>query len=93
MGKRLNKVLCFYRGGTENLYVMPIEGVTVVVDMDEMKIVQYSDRLNIPVPKSGGTDYRASSQQPPFGPSIKPVTVVQPEGPSFEIDGHNIRYL
>lgn len=91
--KRVSRVLCFSRGDTENLFAMPIEGITIVMDMDEMRIVEYSDRKMIPVPKSDGSDYRASSQVPPFGPSTKPTTVVQPEGPSFEIDGHNIRYL
>ncbi|XP_077210263.1 primary amine oxidase 1-like [Tasmannia lanceolata] len=90
--RRVTKVLCFYRGGTDNIYVLPLEGITLVVDYDEMKIVEYSDRLRPPVPNPAGTDYRASKQKPPFGPKTKPVTVVQPNGRSFKINGHMIRW-
>ncbi|XP_077210211.1 primary amine oxidase 1-like [Tasmannia lanceolata] len=90
--KRVTKVLCFYKSGSDNIYLLPIEGITVVVDYDEMNILEYSDRLMVPVPKAEGTDFRAFKQMPPFGPKMKPVTVVQPNGRSFKIDGHMIRW-
>lgn len=74
-----------------NLYMRPIEGITVTVDLDTMEIVRYHDRLVIPVPKAEGTDYRESEQKPPFVPYVKSITVVQPEGPSLSIDGNTIR--
>ena len=49
------EVLCFYVDGTVNLYVRPVEGITLVVDIDEMKIVEYYDRLIVLVPKAEGT--------------------------------------
>ncbi|XP_010935528.1 amine oxidase [copper-containing] alpha 2, peroxisomal-like [Elaeis guineensis] len=91
-GKRLLKILCFMEGDTVNFYARPLEGITVVVDLDAMEIVEYEDRFSVPVPKSVGTDYRASKQKPPFGPKTKPGVVVQPEGKGFEIDGHTIRW-
>lgn len=71
----------------------PLEGITVVVDLDAMEIEDYKDRFVVPVPKSAGTDYRASRQKSPFGPQARSVGVVQPEGKGFEIDGHMIRFV
>ncbi|MGV7994865.1 hypothetical protein PJP12_29795, partial [Mycobacterium kansasii] len=71
----------------------PLEGITLIVDYDAMEITEYSDRLRIPVPKADGTDYRASVQKPPFPPESKYITVVQPDGRSFEINGHMVRLV
>ncbi|KAH7858922.1 hypothetical protein Vadar_029429 [Vaccinium darrowii] len=89
---RILKIPCFYIDGTVNLYMRPLEGITVVVDIDEMKITGYYDRFRVPVPKAGGTDYRASEQKPPFSPQLRTLATMQPDGPGFEIDGHTIRW-
>lgn len=90
--KRVIKILCYYTEGTPNLYMRPLEGISLVVDLDELKISEYYDRDRIPVPKAQGTEYRLSKQKPPFGPKLKGFAIVQPEGPGFKIDGHTIRY-
>ncbi|KAE8677671.1 amine oxidase family protein [Hibiscus syriacus] len=51
----------------------------------------FKDRLMVPVPKADSTDYRESSQ-PPFGPELKGIMVVQPDGPSFTVDGGRVRW-
>ncbi|KAF2284171.1 hypothetical protein GH714_019759 [Hevea brasiliensis] len=78
---------------TVNLYLLPIEGIQMIVDLDEMKIMEYSDGFQVPVPNSEGTDYRLSKQKPPFGPRINRAAIMQPDGPGFQIDGHTIRWL
>ncbi|OIW05392.1 hypothetical protein TanjilG_28857 [Lupinus angustifolius] len=90
--KRTLKIQCFYTEGSVNLYVRPVEGITLVVDLDERKVVQYSDRFKIPVPKAEGTEYRASKQKPPFGPTFNGAAFVQPNGPGFKINGHSISW-
>ncbi|KAL3812635.1 hypothetical protein ACJIZ3_013903 [Penstemon smallii] len=90
--KRVITVMCYYVDGTINFYMRPIEGIMATVDLDQMKIVQYRDRLMVPVPKADGTDYRESKQYPPFDTRIKGMTILQPDGPSFIIDGHNVRW-
>ncbi|XP_030465884.1 amine oxidase [copper-containing] alpha 2, peroxisomal-like [Syzygium oleosum] len=87
---RTVKVMCYYLDGTVNLYMRPVEGVTVTVDLDEMRIVGFVDRVTVPVPKADGTDYSGSQKR--VGPALKPIGVVQPEGPSFTVDGHMIRW-
>ncbi|KAL6658209.1 hypothetical protein ACP70R_003795 [Stipagrostis hirtigluma subsp. patula] len=91
--RRLAKVQCFVVGGTANYYARPLEGVTAVVDLDEMAVLGYKDRVTYPVPKAEGTDYRADKVGPPFtGPAAAPGVVVQPEGRGFHIDGHMVRW-
>ncbi|XP_020091581.1 primary amine oxidase 1-like [Ananas comosus] len=82
-GKRVLKVPCFVAGEAANFYARPLEGITIVVDMDEMQIVQYRDRVQLPVPKAEGTDYRRRT---------KSGSVGQPEGTGFEINGNIIRW-
>ncbi|WCJ23745.1 Copper amine oxidase family protein [Euphorbia peplus] len=90
--KRVIKVLCYYAEDTINFYVRPIEGISLTVDLDEMKIVRYRDRRVVTVPKADGTDYRESKQEPPFAPRLRAVSMVQCDGPNFEIDRHTIRW-
>ncbi|KAM5569370.1 amine oxidase [copper-containing] alpha 2, peroxisomal-like [Rosa sericea] len=90
--KRVIKILCYYIEGTPNLYMRPLEGISLVVDLDELKIAEYYDRDRIPVPKAQGTEYRLSKQKPPFGPKFNGFTIVQPDGPGFKIDGHTISW-
>ncbi|KAH9330415.1 hypothetical protein KI387_002523 [Taxus chinensis] len=84
-GNKIINVQCFYPNRTVNIYAMPIEGVTVVVDLDEQKIVGYMDRLKIAMPEAKRTDYRRSRQRPPFGLKTNPISIEQPEGPSFKL--------
>lgn len=91
-GRRLVNLLGFVTGDTVNIYMRPLEGVRILVDLDAMEIVEYKDRKVVPVPKAAGTDYRASKQKPPFAPRTKPGVVVQPEGKGFTIDGNVVRF-
>ncbi|RLM86549.1 hypothetical protein C2845_PM04G05840 [Panicum miliaceum] len=93
-GGRLTKMQCFVLGAaTANFYARPVEGVTLVVDLDRMAVVGYRDRVVHPVPEAEGTDYRAAKVGPPFtGPVTAPGVVVQPEGSGVKIDGRVVRW-
>ncbi|KGN48005.1 primary amine oxidase [Cucumis sativus] len=92
MEKRIVKVQCFDLDGSLNYYMRPVEGVIVIVDLDEMKIVGFRDRYRVPMPKASGTEYRASKLKPPLLPPLNGIKMVQPDGPSFKIDGHSISW-
>jgi primary-amine oxidase len=99
-GGRLAKLQCFVRHvdgdatTTANVFARPLDGVTLVVDLDRVAIVGYKDRVVEPVPKAEGTDYRADKLGPPFtGPATVPGVVVQPEGSGICLDGHLVRYI
>lgn len=90
-GRRAMKLQCFVAGGTVNVYMRPLEGITIVVDLEAMEIVDYKDRFVVPVPAAAGTDYRASVQMPPYGPRGNRVVVAQPEGKGFTIQRNLVR--
>ncbi|KAH9682700.1 Amine oxidase [Citrus sinensis] len=90
--KRELKFPCFYTDqGTVNMFLRPIEGITIVVDIEEMKVTQYNDREVAPIPKSEPTEYRWSKLKPPFGPRLNSVTTL-PTGPGFKIDGNTVKW-
>ncbi|KAL0375727.1 UNVERIFIED_CONTAM: Primary amine oxidase 2 [Sesamum calycinum] len=57
-----------------------------------MKIIGYRDRVVVPVPKADGTDYREASQKSTFDNHLKSITILQPDGPSFTVEGHTVRW-
>lgn len=98
--RRLIKNQCFSAEGTANFYMRPIEGLTVLVDMDTKEVIHVSDRgVDIPIPPAGNTDYRyarhVQSQeglqfQKVRAPSMEPAPT---GGPSVElVDGHTVRW-
>ncbi|XP_075487542.1 amine oxidase [copper-containing] alpha 2, peroxisomal-like [Primulina tabacum] len=90
---RLVKVMCYYMDGTINLYMRPIEGITVTVDLDDMKIVGFRDRVMVPVPKAEGTDYRESVQRKSSSDSnVKSMAGEKQVGPGFTLDGYIVRW-
>ncbi|KAH7522327.1 hypothetical protein FEM48_Zijuj07G0126700 [Ziziphus jujuba var. spinosa] len=82
-----------YSNDTVKVFVGPLEGITVVVDLDEMKIVGYSDRFIIPIPTREGTKYPLLNQRSPFGPKLNNVAVFWLDGLGFRLDGHTIRKM
>ncbi|CAA0812296.1 Copper amine oxidase family protein [Striga hermonthica] len=90
--KRVVQVMCYYVDGTINFYMRPIEGIMATVDLDLMKIVGYHDRQMIPVAKGDGVEYVESKQGPLYDNRIKGMTILQQDGPSFTLDGNNVRW-
>ncbi|KAF9616704.1 hypothetical protein IFM89_031721 [Coptis chinensis] len=91
--RRLIKVQCYSLQGTANFYMRPIEGLTVLLDMDTKKVVEISDQgRNIPIPKAENTDYRYSKVLNKVK-LINPISIEQPKGPSFVVeDGHLVKW-
>jgi len=89
--RRTVRVECFMKESTPNIWVRPITGLTIVVDLDLMKIVEYHDRAIVPVPTTDNTEYRLSHLNPPFGPKQHSLATHQPQGPGFQINGYSVR--
>ncbi|XP_057771733.1 primary amine oxidase-like [Salvia miltiorrhiza] len=83
--RRMVRVMCYYMDGTVNIYMRPIEGVTVAVDLDRRAIIGFHDRVVVPVPKAQGTDYTGRDQ--PYMESEGGVD----EDASFTLDGNVLR--
>ena len=73
-----------------NPYARPIEGLYGIVDLNRMEVVRIEDHGAVPIPAERG-EYRANGSAPVRG-DLRPYEVVQPEGPSFEVDGWEVRW-
>ncbi|XP_031272116.1 primary amine oxidase 1 [Pistacia vera] len=84
--KRALRVQCFYRGGSVNVFARPIGGISMLVDVDKMKITVYIDtRLRVPLPKAEGTDFRS--------PKGKPDSIIcNLTNTRLTIEGHKVKW-
>ena len=90
-GLRLSFARSWLRASpTDNGYARPIEGVIALVDLNEMKVVRVEDHGVLPVPPNDG-NYAAEFVRD-FRTGLKPLDVVQPEGPSFTVDGNLVSW-
>jgi primary-amine oxidase len=90
-GRRLAWTPCWLRETLDaNPYSRPIEGLYAIVDLNTMEVLSVQDTSDVPVPPASGA--YAASQMPSLRDDIKPLEIVQPEGPSFELEGHSIRW-
>ena len=89
--RRLARPLCFVRTDpTDNGYVRPIEGLRPVVDLNTMEVIRVEEYGAWPLPP-GECNY-AADRVKEFRRDIKPLDIVQPDGPSFEVDGYQVRW-
>ncbi|KAM3248947.1 primary amine oxidase 2-like [Capsicum annuum] len=88
---RMIKLIYYYLDGMVNLYMRPIEGITIVVGLDQMKIASYLDRLMVPVPKADGTDYIEPKPRARSNLQLDGKRIMQPDGPTFTLDGNAVR--
>jgi primary-amine oxidase len=90
-GRRLCAALAYVRERPPDLpYARPIEGVVAYVDLDEMKVVEVLDPEPIPVPADPGRYDPAAVGT--VRQDLKPIEITQPDGPSFEVRGHEIAW-
>lgn len=90
--RRLIKVQCYSMKDTANFYMRPIEGLTILLDMDTKEVLEITDKgKNIPIPKAVNTEYRYSAQGLHQRMKlINPISLEQPEGPSFVIEDEHL---
>ena len=86
---RLARPLCFLRADlTDNGYARPIEGIRPVVDLNTMEVIRVDDHGHWPIPPGEGN--YAAARLEKARTDIKPLEIVQPEGPSFEVEGYQV---
>jgi primary-amine oxidase len=91
-GKRVVRAVSYYRESLkDNAYSHPIEGVVAVVDLIGKRVLQLvDDEVVIPVPKKKH-NYDPESLGTPRA-DLKPLHISQPEGPSFSVDGWQVKW-
>ncbi len=86
-GRRMLRVLSFLADHEkDHCWAHPIDGVVAYVDLTERRVIELIDEAVRPIPAESG-----NFDDPEFvGPartSLKPITIAQPDGPSFTVDG------
>ncbi len=90
-GRRVVWTLLFYRERPDdNPYAKPIDGLHAIVDLDEMAVVRVADSGAVPLPPGSGA--YAADRVGPLRDDLHPLEIVQPQGPSFEIRGWEVRW-
>ena len=90
LGRRLSRALASVRSEpNDNGYARPLQGVVVVVDLDSMEVLRVEDHGVVPLPPEPGNWTR---KYVTARPALKPLEVVQEDGPGFVVDGHQVRW-
>ena len=94
-GKRLSRAMAWVRTApNDNGYARPLEGVAIYVDLANNEVVKMVDYGVTPLPPQPGNwareffDGREGELQAP----LKPLEIVQPDGPTFEVNGHEVTW-
>jgi primary-amine oxidase len=89
--RRVVRVISYVRHHPEdNGYAHPIEGVVVTVDVQHDEVLSVDDHGVVPVPEAPGNYDPASVGA--MRADLKPLDIVQPEGPSYEVTGNEVRW-
>ncbi|MBB3160183.1 primary-amine oxidase [Rhizobium laguerreae] len=91
-GKRIVRAVSYWREDVrDNGYAHPIEGVVAVVDLITNRVVDLvDDEKIIPVPRKKRNYGRETFPEP--RPDLTPLHIVQPQGPSFTVDGWKVEW-
>jgi primary-amine oxidase len=87
-GRRVAFVICYDARGVRNTWTRTIEGLTVFYDMGAREVLRVVDEGVVPVPETVADYHDAASSREP----LPPITLTQPLGPGFTINGHNVEW-
>ncbi|KAF3559943.1 hypothetical protein F2Q69_00017890 [Brassica cretica] len=96
--RRLAKPLIYCRTDSdspmENGYARPVEGIYVLVDMQNMVVIEFEDRKFVPLPPPDPLrNYTPGESRGGVDRSdVKPLQIIQPEGPSFRVRGYFVEW-
>ncbi|MBP1817254.1 primary-amine oxidase [Mycobacterium sp. OAE908] len=92
VGRRVVRVLAFYQYDEADLpWAHPIDGVVAYVDLTARRVTKVIDEFDLAVPAERG-EWDAEPHAVPARTDLKPIEIIQPEGPSFSVDGNQITW-
>jgi primary-amine oxidase len=90
--RRMVRVLAFVQAREHDLaWAHPVDGIAAYVDLIEKRVFKIIDEFELPVPAESG-DYDDPAVRGPERTTLRPIEITQPEGPSFTLDGHCLRW-
>lgn len=90
-GDRLIRAYPYYRVVGDNSFGEPIEGLSALVNLTKNTVAVNDSRDIVPL-AGNSSNYFDEKNIGPLRTPCKPLTPVQPDGPSFTIDGHQIKW-
>jgi primary-amine oxidase len=89
--RRIVRCLAYLReSADDNGYARPLEGLLAFVDMGRGEVLEVADYGVVPLPPKAGSYYPEDNG--PLRTDLKPLSITQPEGPSFTVDGNLVRW-
>jgi len=90
-GKRLAIGRCWIRKEPgDNAYARPIEGLSIILDLNKNEVIEIQDFGKVPIPPDDGN--YSQKYQKEFRKDLKPIEITQPEGPSFTVDRNEVKW-
>jgi len=91
VGRRMARAITAYQEEKSDIpWQRPIEGVLVCIDLIERSVISFEDFGAAPLPPR-----QANFAEGNYGPprtSLKPLEIMQPQGPSFTVDGSLVEW-
>jgi primary-amine oxidase len=90
-GRRISRCISFVRDFEgDNGYARPIEGLIVHFDQGRNEVVEVIDHGVTPIAPNRAS--YAADDQARLRTDLKPISITQPEGPSFTVEGNLVRW-
>ena len=90
-GRRIARCISFLRTDPQdNGYARPIEGLIVHFDIGRNEVIEVIDHGVRHAARAPRELLRADNE--PLRTDLKPISITQPEGPSFTVDGNLVRW-
>ncbi|GMU78106.1 MAG: amine oxidase [Acidimicrobiia bacterium] len=90
-GRRISRCLSYARRSpTDNGYARPVEGVIAFFDLGANEVLEVVDHGVVPMPPEPGS--YLPEDHAPLRTGLRPLEIVQPEGPSFTVDDSLVRW-
>lgn len=91
-GRRVIRVLAFMRQyEQDHCWAHPVDGLCAYVDMVEGRMFRLVDHKVYDIPAEGGNFDDPEVQGAPLD-TLKPISITQPEGPSFTVAGDEVSW-
>ncbi|KAE8888876.1 Histamine oxidase [Phytophthora fragariae] len=92
VGRRMIRVLSFLASeNTHSMFAHPIDGIVAHVDLTSKRVIRLVDTGYNHVPMESG-DYLDPELSGPMRTDMKPLRITQPEGASFTVKNHVLRW-
>ena len=75
-----------------NPYAHPVSGLKIIVDLNTLEVLRDRRPSRLRPARGARPSTTRRSAGSPSAPTLKPLEISQPEGVSFTLDGHELRW-